>query len=297
LAPIPISTGDIGGLGKCEVSAVGYHWLVMDPLSVSVRTIAVAVADIRHALGWTQAELGRRADVSQAFVSMVENMRVSDLTLETATRLLAVMGARLTVGVSAPFLGDRELQRDPAHARCASYAAGRLSRAGWTTATEVEVGGDRSRGWIDVLAYEPRLRLLLVIEIKTEIRDLGAIERTLGWYEREAWAAAGRLGWRPERVLGCLFLLATDANDTRIGDNLAAFTRGFPIRAGLLRQIMGDEVAAKPGERAIAMIDPRSRRQDWLRPSRFDGRPTPAPYVDYADFIRVVSQRRRRPAA
>jgi transcriptional regulator with XRE-family HTH domain len=249
----------------------------VDQVSLSIRTIAVAVADVRHALGWTQAELGRRAGVSQAFISMVENMRVSDLTLETATRLLAAMGARLTVGISAPFLGDRELQRDPAHARCASYAAARLNRAGWMTATEVEVGGDRSRGWIDLLAYEPSLLLLLVIEIKTEIRDLGAIERTLGWYEREAWAAAGRLGWRPDRVVGCLLLLATDANDARIGDNLAAFTRGFPIRASVLREIMGGRVAADPGERAVAMIDPCSRRHDWLRPSRFDGRPTPAP--------------------
>jgi transcriptional regulator with XRE-family HTH domain len=292
----PRIAGDIDSLDKCEVTAAEYHWPVMDPLSLSIRTIAIAVADTRHALGWTQAELGRRADVSQAFVSMVENMRVSDLTLETATRLLAAMGARLTVGVSAPFLGDRELQRDPAHARCASYAAARLIRAGWMTATEVEVGSDRSRGWIDVLAYEPSLRLLLVIEIKTEIRDVGAIERTLGWYEREAWAAAGRLGWRPKRVLGCLLLLDTDATEVRIGDNLAAFTHGFPIRAGLLRQIMGGEVSAKPGERAVAMIDPRSRRHDWLRPSRFDGRPTPAPYVDYANFMRVTSRTRRRPA-
>jgi transcriptional regulator with XRE-family HTH domain len=279
------------------VSAIGYQSLVMEPVSPSVRTVAFAVAELRQALGWTQAELGRRADVSQAFVSMVENMRVPDITLETAARLLEALGARLNLGVSAPFLADRELQRDPVHARCSSYVVARLKRAGWLTAAEVEIGGDRSRGWIDVLAYEPRRRLVLVIEIKTEIRDVGAIERTLGWYERESWVAARRSGWRPNRVLGCLLLLATETNETRIGDNLAAFNGGFPIRAATLREVIGSGTAAERSERALALIDPRSRREDWLRPSRFDGRPTPAPYVDYADFMRVASQVRRRPAA
>lgn len=263
-----------------------------DAVSPSVKTISFAVADLRHALSWTQAELGDRAGFSQSFVSLVEHRCMPDLTFESATRLLEAMGARLTVGVSAPFLADRELQRDPAHARCAPYVAARLKRDGWLTATEVEVGGDRSRGWIDVLAYHPDHRLLLVIEIKTEIRDLGAIERTLGWYEREAWVGARRLSWRPNRLVGCVLLLATEMNEARIGDNRAAFTAGFPIRATELRRIMSNEVPPPHGDRALALIDPRSRRKDWLRPSRLDGRPTPAPYVDYADFMRVIQTRR-----
>jgi transcriptional regulator with XRE-family HTH domain len=254
--------------------------------------IALAVADLRQTLGWTQAELGRRAHLSQSFVSRVEHALLPDLSFADATRLLEAMGGRLTVGVSAPFLADRELQRDPAHARCTAYVIARLKRDGWLTATEVEIGGDRSRGWIDVLAYHPDHRLMLVIEIKTEIRDLGAIERTLGWYEREAWTAGRRLGWRPRQITGCLLLLATEMNDARIKDNQAALAAGFPIRASELHRILANEVPPR-NARAVALIDPRSRRHDWLRPSRLDGRPTPAPYVDYADFMRVIQTRRR----
>jgi transcriptional regulator with XRE-family HTH domain len=258
--------------------------------------IAASVSTLRTTLGWTQAELGRRAGVSQSFVSRVEKGRPS-LSIDDATRLLQTMGARLTVEVSAPFLADREHQRDPAHARCSSYVAARLRQAGWLTAAEVEVGGDRSRGWIDVLAYHPQHRLMLVIEIKTEVRDLGAIERTLGWYERESWIAARRSGWHPTQVIGCLLLLATAAVESRIGDNQAGFNGGFPIRASEIRRVIESEVSPRRGVRAMALIDPRSRRRDWLRATRFDGRPTPAPYVDYADFMRVTEQARRRPGA
>jgi len=252
--------------------------------------IALAVANLRQTVGWTQAELGRRAHVSQSFVSRVEHALLPDLSFADATRLLEAMGGRLTVGVSAPFLADRELQRDPAHARCTAYVTARLKSDGWLTATEVEIGGDRSRGWIDVLAYHPERWLMLVIEIKTEIRDLGAIERTLGWYEREAWTAGRRLGWRPIQVTGCLLLLATEMNDARIKDNQAALTAGFPVRASELQRILANEVPPWKA-RAIALIDPRSRRRDWLRPSRLDGRSTPAPYVDYADFMRTIQTR------
>jgi transcriptional regulator with XRE-family HTH domain len=263
-------------------------------VSQPVRVVADSVGNLRRTLGWTQAELGQRAHVSQSFVSRVEHALVPDLSLVDASRLLDAMGARLSIGVSAPFLVDRELQRDPGHARCTAFVTAQLQRDRWVTATEVEIGGDRSRGWIDVLAYHPDRRLMLVIEIKTEVRDLGAIERTLGWYEREAWTTGRRLGWRPRQITGCLLLLATEMNNARIKDNQAAFTAGFPIRATELRRIIANEVPREA--RALALIDPRSRRKDWLRPGRPDGRSSPAPYVHYADFMRAI-QARRRPAA
>jgi transcriptional regulator with XRE-family HTH domain len=164
-------------------------WMGLEP---RVELVGRTVASLREVLGWTQQELAQRAHMSQATVSAIENGRVSNLTFSRAERLLAAMGARLVVSVDAPSLGDRQRQREPAHARCSAHVASRLRRAGWQVATEVEVGGDRSRGWIDVLAYHPATGWLLVVEIKTEIRDLGGIERSLGWYEREAGFAAPR---------------------------------------------------------------------------------------------------------
>jgi hypothetical protein len=134
--------------------------------------------------------------------------------------------------------------------------------------------------------------MLLIIEIKTEIRDLGAIERSLSWYEREAMFAAGRLGWRPRRRLGCLLLLATDANERRAAANREPLVVGFPVRARHLASVIGGTSRSGEGARAIAMIDPLSRRASWIRPLRIDGRRSPAPFADYADFMRVAREGR-----
>lgn len=261
----------------------------------AVEVVGGAVATLRDALGLTQLELGRRAGASQAMVSAVENARLGDLTFSRAEGLLAVMGAKLVISIDAPFLGDRQRQRDPAHARCSAHVTSRLRRAGWQVATEVEVGSDRSRGWIDVLAWHAQSGLLLVIEIKTEIHDLGAIERSLGWYEREAWIASRRLGWRPRRSMGCLMLLATDANDLRVAANREPFSIGFPVRSRDLNVATGGLEAPGIG-RAVAMIDPLSKRTVWLRSLRVDGRRSKAPYSDYADFMRAIEGRGRRAA-
>jgi transcriptional regulator with XRE-family HTH domain len=260
--------------------------------------VGAAIMSLRKAIGWTQVELGMRVGMSQSQVSRIERGQLTDLSFGTAERLLSAMGARLVTSVDAPFLGDRQRQREPAHARCSAHVVSRLRRAGWQVATEVEVGGDRSRGWIDVLACHPETGLMLIIEIKTEIRDFGAIERALGWYEREAWSAARRLGWRPRHSMGCLLLLATEANDVRFTENRETFAVGFPLRARHLAACLGGDAGAAGHGRAVAMIDPLSRRAGWLRPMRADGRRSVAPFADYADFMRATGTRpgRRRTA-
>ena len=127
-----------------------------------------AIVTLRRTIGSTQADLGARVGLSQSAVSRIERGRQDDLTIDTAERLLGSMGARLMISVDAPFLGDRQRQREPAHARCSAYVATRLRQAGWRVATEVEIGGNGSRGWIDILAFHPLTGWLLVVEIKTD---------------------------------------------------------------------------------------------------------------------------------
>ena len=240
---------------------------------------ATVVRDGRAAVGWTQAELGVRAHVSRGMIARVETGDVN-LTFEAGGTILEALGIQADLYVRMPFVAGPRRQRDAAHARCSAYVQRRLERAGWLVAREVEVVHGRSHGWIDLLAFNPLTRVLIVIEIKTQLDDVGEVERTLGWYQREAWGAAKARGWRPARVAGWLLVLATEASDDRIRVNREALAVAFPGRVpGLL-----DSLPA----RALAMIDPSSRRRDWLIRSRVDGRRSVAPYRDYADFMRSI---------
>lgn len=260
------------------------------------RQIAASINELRMTIRWSQHELSRRSGVPQSTISRIEAETLADASLATTARLLETMGARLRVEIDAPFLGFRQGQLDPAHARMAGHVTRRLERTGWQVASEVEVGGNRSRGWIDLLAFRPEIALLLVIEVKTEIHDLGQIDRTLGWYEREAWGAVKRLGWRSRAVTGCLLLLMTEQNDGAVAFNREALRRLFPVRAAKLRGVIeGETTPPARGMRGLAMVDPRSKRRDWLRATQDDGRRTTAPYTDYGDFMRQTRSSSMRP--
>ncbi len=268
-----------------------------EPLSISW-WVGRQVAEVRRAIRWTQADLGRVVGVTQSVISDIELGRQADLSLRRAEALLDAMGARLRISIDPPRVAEA-LQRDLVHVHCSAFVARRMRAAGWDTRAEVEVGGDRSRGWIDLLAYQETRRSLLVIEIKTEIRDVGDLERALSWYEREAWAAGRRQGWQPRRVGSAVLLLATAENDRLAHSLRSVLADRFPCRAAALTELLASGEPIVEG-RCLAMIDPRSRRRAWIRPLQIDGRRSQAPYRDYLDALRSIetpnSRRRSRSA-
>lgn len=78
---------------------------------------------------------------------------------------------------------------------------------------------------------------MFVVEVKTWVDDLGAVERQLGWYERSAFAAARRIGWTPERSMPWLLVLATTAADHFVRTNRDTLSVNFPIRARAMLEI------------------------------------------------------------
>jgi transcriptional regulator with XRE-family HTH domain len=238
--------------------------------------LAQCVLEGRRALGWSQAELARRGHVSAGSVALLETGALN-ATLEMVGRILEPLGIVLDLRFLLPFTEGR--QRDRAHAACVAYVQRRLERAGWSVVREVEIGSQGARGWIDLLALSPDGSHLIVIEVKTVLLDVGQIERTVGWYQRQAVGAARRLGWRPATTTAWLLILMTESNEATVRASRAALAQSFPARAG--------EPIERPGkaERGLAMIDPSSRRRDWMVRSRADGRRSGAPYADYRDFI------------
>lgn len=266
-------------------------------------TLAGSLGQLVHTarmrLDISQRQLGRAAGVSGAYVAMIE-AGTANPTVAVIERLATALGIDIELAGRGPVvIGPR--QRDLVHARCSAHVSRRLTGAGLAVVREVEITTGRVRGWIDILAYDRASGTLLVIEIKTRLDDIGAVERQVSLYERTARATAATHGWRVKRVHVWLLLLASEEIETSVRINRAVLGVAFPGRATDMRRIL-DEVASRRGGsgsgsswppssapmRGLALVEPQSRRRVWLISTRIDGRRRRAPYRNYADAARSL---------
>jgi hypothetical protein len=138
----------------------------------------------------------------------------------------------------------------------------------------------RTRGWIDLLAFDRRTSTMFVVEIKTDLDDIGRMERQMDWYERVARSTDLARGWRPRTIRTWLLLLATTAVEDAVARHRDLLATALPARAAGMRRCLAGEVAGDVPTRGLALIDPRRRGREWLLPTRVDGRRSPAPYTD-----------------
>jgi transcriptional regulator with XRE-family HTH domain len=165
--------------------------------------LGAALRALRHRRGWRQADLAERAAVSRSLVALLQSGAVERLSLPAARRIAAALGIRLRwdVGFRAQELARL---RDAVHARLGEHLARRLETLGWLVAAEASFNNYGERGRIDLLAYSPVARLLVVIELKTIVVDVQATLGGLSVKTRVAPAVARGLGWRPSAVLPAL---------------------------------------------------------------------------------------------
>ncbi|MEO5963993.1 MAG: helix-turn-helix domain-containing protein [Candidatus Limnocylindrales bacterium] len=245
--------------------------------------IADAIRDARRLVGSTQRDLAAQAQTSQATISRLEGGGSSSVDLLVVERVLASLGIRAALTMDARHLEDRRRQTDGVHARLNGYIARRLERDRWRTALEVRVGSDAPRGWIDLLAFREADRALLVEETKTDIPDMGGLQRSLAFYEREAWDAARSLGWRPSRVVALVVALDTRSVAGRLADNRDTVTRAFPARVDATAAWVRDQATEPPRGWTLATADPLDRSLTWLRPTTLGSRRRPPAYSGYAE--------------
>ena len=253
---------------------------------------ARAISEIRARVGESQEDLAVRCGTSRAAIWRIESGHPERVPFGTVFDVLEDLGAEFDLVVRPPYVADRALQHDAAHARMSSFVRRRLELDGWEVAQEVEVGNPRSRGWIDILAFHAVREALVTGELKTGLPDTGATLRQIGWYERDAWGAARRLGWHPRRAVSMLLLLDTAVNHDRVQENRELLGQAFPCRARDSGRWLADPGSPPPSGRCLAMVDPLSRRDEWLRATRSDGRRSAAADQDYASFMARLRRRR-----
>jgi transcriptional regulator with XRE-family HTH domain len=220
-----------------------------------------AIRALRRHRGWTQVDLARRARVSQASISRAETGQASRLTMRTVERVAEALGARLSVRV---YWHGEELDRllDAAHAGIVDQVVAILVANGWEVVPEATFNHFGERGSIDVLAWHPGHRALLIIEVKSVVPDVQALLGGVDRKARIAPALAEARGWRV-RTISSVIVLPDDRTARRRVESFAAtFDRAYPARTRDVRRWMANPAEAIAGIMFLAAIqrtDPRQR--------------------------------------
>jgi transcriptional regulator with XRE-family HTH domain len=247
--------------------------------------IASAVRHARHLIGWSQRELAGRAKTSHTTIWRLESGHLDAFDLLVVERVLTSLGIHAQLSLGTRHLEDRRRQADGVHARVNGFVGRRLREHAFDVATEVIIGAGSPRGWIDTLAFRSADRALVVEETKTEIDDLGGLQRSVAFYEREAVGVARSLGWSPRRVVVIVAVLDTASVARHLRDSHEAAASAFPANVEATRAWLRNPRAAPPRGWTIGAVDPASRREDWLLPTSLTSRRRPV-YANYRDAAR-----------
>ena len=176
----------------------------------------------------TQVALAARAGVSRRAVSLLETGRAQALRVREVDAIVGSLAGRLDLRLlwNGPEL-DRLL--DEAHAALGVAVKRRLERWGWLVRVEVSYSRYGERGRIDLLAFHPATRVLLVIELKSELVDVQSLLGSLDVKVRLAPAIVERFGWTPRAVLPAIVFLEHSATRKRLARVDTLFDR-FDLR-------------------------------------------------------------------
>jgi transcriptional regulator with XRE-family HTH domain len=218
---------------------------------------------------FTQVALAARAGVSRRAVTLLERGYSRRLRLETVEAIVSTLGGRIDVRLlwNGPEL-DRLL--DEGHAGLGAMVKRRLERWGWLVRIEVTYSEWGERGRIDLLAFHPATRQLLVVELKTMLVDVQALLGTLDAKARLARSVVDRFGWDPVAVVPAVVFAEDRTTRNRLARLANLFDR-FELR----------------GRPAIT----------WLRHPSSHAAPTGLLWFSSVGPTRQVAARRVRPGA
>lgn len=190
---------------------------------------------LRKRRGWRQEDLARKAQVSRGAVARIEQGRGDRVPYRTLATIADALGARVFVRLE--WQGEA-LDRliDARHATLVDLVVSELSMHGWLTRTEATFNVYGERGSVDVIALHPATGIVLVVEVKSAIPELGAMLMTLDRKVRLAPRVALDQGWKP-RSIGRLLVVA-DGRSTRrrLTEHAATLETAFPVRGWEVRR-------------------------------------------------------------
>ncbi|MEO8438084.1 MAG: helix-turn-helix domain-containing protein [Chloroflexota bacterium] len=201
----------------------------------------ITVRAVRIRRGWRQDDLSAVAHVSRAQVGRIEHGHLDSIQIGTLRDVCGALEIRVDL-VPRWRGGDLDRMISSRHALLAESVVQALRRDSpdWQVFPEVSFSIWGERGMMDLLAWHPGRRALLVIELKTELVDVG---ETLGTMDRKqrlaATVAAGR-GWEAATVSGWIILAAGRTNERRLAAFRSTLRAAYPADARQMRAWLKD---------------------------------------------------------
>jgi transcriptional regulator with XRE-family HTH domain len=205
----------------------------------------MAVRSVRVRQRKRQADVARGARVSRATVSRIERGLAQTLSLETLRRVCATLEMRVELQVRTRG-ADLDRLMSARHSQLAESVIRTLRRDSpeWQVLPEVSFAIWGERGVIDILAWHPGRRALLVIEVKTEIVDVGEMVGTLDKKRRLGREIAARNGWDPATVSVWAILADGRTNERRIAEFRSTLRAAYPDDGRRMRGWLANPVEA-----------------------------------------------------
>src|SRR6476646_239044 len=181
----------------------------------------------------TQSDLARLCGVSRATISRAERGHLDTLSLRTIRAIATHLDVRVDL---APRwrAGDLDRLLNARHSGLHELVARHLAELPeWVAQPEVSFAIYGERGVIDILAWHPGRRALLVIELKTDIADVNELVGTVDRKGRHAVGIAIERGWiqahdPPPSVSIWVIVADGHTNRRRIQAHRAVLRAAFP---------------------------------------------------------------------
>jgi transcriptional regulator with XRE-family HTH domain len=203
------------------------------------------VRALRHRRSLRQRDVADAAATTQSTISLVERGHLEMVSLPALRRVMRVLDADLVLVVRWRG-GEIDRLLDERHAGLGEAVTRLLAEDGWEALPEVTYSIFGERGSIDILAWHPASRTLLVIELKSE---LTSIEETFRRHDVKVRLAARialeQFGWRPATVGRLLVLPEGRTARRHVERHSALFAKTYPERNVAVRAFL-----RRPAERS-----------------------------------------------
>lgn len=217
------------------------------------------VRAVRVRRGWRQRDLAAVARVSAATISRIEHGHLESISVATLRRVAAALEIRIDL---TPRWRGGELDRllDAGHATLVQQVIQILRIAGWSVIPEASFSVYGERGSIDILAFHPSCRMLLVIEVKTELTDLQRLISTLDRKRRLASGIARDRGWDAAGVSVWVVVAEGRSNRRRVSSFSDLLRTAYPADGRAVHRWLRNPSRAVSGLSFLPNVHPRNAR-------------------------------------